>query len=86
MGFLMIDMSHTSRVPHVTYVSHSGAAALLPLVLHALQLRLNVLLRDLQEPKHAVVRLLGDHILRVDVFRIAEGPEVVKNLHIPTHT
>merc|ERR1712224_1150529 len=34
----------------------------LALVLHALELRLDVLLRDLQETQHAVVRLLRDHV------------------------
>merc|ERR1719420_1184730 len=34
----------------------------LPLMLDTLELRLNVLLRDLKEPKHAVVSLLSDHV------------------------
>merc|ERR1711939_306524 len=34
----------------------------LALVLHALQLRLDVLLRDLEEPQDGVVRLLRDHV------------------------
>merc|ERR1712139_615076 len=37
----------------------------LPLMLDSLQLRLNVLLRDLKEPKHAVVSFLCDHVQNV---------------------
>merc|ERR1712032_818597 len=37
----------------------------LALVLHALQLRLDVLLRDLQQPQDTVVSLFGDHIQNV---------------------
>merc|ERR1712138_159412 len=34
----------------------------LSLMLHALELRLDVLLRDLEKAQHAVVSLLGDHV------------------------
>mmetsp|Transcript_76673 Transcript_76673/g.215600 ORF Transcript_76673/g.215600 Transcript_76673/m.215600 type:complete len:364 (-) Transcript_76673:935-2026(-) len=50
----------------------------LTLVLHALELRLDVLLGDLQEPQDAVVRLLRDHVQDVaEALRAALPPSLV---------
>merc|ERR1712159_627130 len=50
----------------------------LALVLHALQLRLNVLLRDLEEPQDGVVRLLRDHVQDVaEPLRAPLAPRLV---------
>merc|ERR1712224_691119 len=50
----------------------------LALVLHALELRLDVLLRDLQEAQHTVVRLLCDHVEDVsEPLRAALPPGLV---------
>merc|ERR1719188_729088 len=50
----------------------------LTLVLHPLQLRLDVLLRDLEEAKHAVVCLLGNHVKYVsETLRAALAPGLV---------
>merc|ERR1719443_1731110 len=50
----------------------------LALVLHALQLRLDVLLRDLEQAQHGVVRLLRDHVQDVaEPLRAALAPSLV---------
>merc|ERR1719240_1059499 len=50
----------------------------LALVLHALQLRLDVLLRDLEEAQHGVVRLLRDHVQDVaEPLRATLAPGLV---------
>merc|ERR1719335_1313899 len=50
----------------------------LALVLHALQLRLDVLLRNLEEAQHGVVRLLRDHVQDVaEPLRAALAPRLV---------
>merc|ERR1719217_815212 len=50
----------------------------LALVLHALQLRLDVLLRDLEEPQDGVVRLLRDHVQDVaEPLRAPLAPRLV---------
>merc|ERR1719213_949546 len=50
----------------------------LALVLHALQLRLDVLLRDLEEAQHGVVRLLRDHVQDVaEPLRATLAPSLV---------
>merc|ERR1712118_211776 len=50
----------------------------LPLVLDTLELRLDVLLRDLEQAQHAVVRLLCDHVQDVaEALRAALAPGLV---------
>merc|ERR1719152_766999 len=50
----------------------------LALMLHPLQLGLDVLLRDLQQPQDAVVRLLRDHVQNVpEALRAALAPGLV---------
>merc|ERR1712100_884632 len=50
----------------------------LALVLHALQLRLDVLLRDLEEAQDRVVRLLRDHVQDVaEPLRATLAPSLV---------
>merc|ERR1719161_804407 len=47
-------------------------------MLHALELRLDVLLGDLQEPEDAVVGLLGDHVEDVaEALRAPLPPSLV---------
>ena len=54
------------------------AAKQLALMLHTLKLRLNVLLRDLQKTKNAVVSLLCNHILSPSIFRHLQAQELTR--------